>query len=76
MWLRADDVLVGVITGVLSAALAAFFEAAVVTVRFLSFEQNASPADKFIAIAVGGAILGGIVGFLVAAFMKPRPQPR
>ena len=77
MWWRADDVLVGIVTGVFSAVVAALFEASVVTARFLSFgEHGGSIGRKFLIIAILGAVVGGIVGFFVGAAINPRSQPR
>jgi hypothetical protein len=77
MWWRANDVLVGVITGVFSAVVAALFEAFFVTARFLSFGHNGgSLGSKIFFIAVVGAIVGGAVGFVVGAVIKPRPLTR
>jgi hypothetical protein len=77
MWWRANDVVVGVITGVFSAVVAALFEAFFVTTRFLSLGQHGGGiGSKIFFIAIVGAIVGGIVGFFVGAVIKPRPQPR
>jgi hypothetical protein len=77
MWWRANDVVVGVITGVFSAVVAALFEAFFVTARFLSLGQHGGGlGSKIFFIAIVGAIVGGIVGFFVGAVIKPRPQPR
>ena len=77
MWLRANDVLVGVITGVCSAIVAALFETLFVVQRFLSVGQNGGGfGSKWLVIAVVGAIVGGIVGFLVGAVIKPKAQVR
>jgi hypothetical protein len=77
MWLRANDVVIGVITGVFSAVVAALFEAFFVTARFLSIGQHGGGlGSKIVFIAIVGALVGGIVGFFVGAVIKPRPQPR
>ena len=77
MWWRANDVLVGVITGVCSAVVAALFEAFFVTTRFLSLGQHGGGVgSKWPIIAIVGAIVGGLVGFIVGAVIKPRPQLR
>jgi hypothetical protein len=76
MWLRANDVLVGVITGVFSAVVAALFEAFFVTARFLSLGQHGGLGSKIVFIAIVGALVGGLVGFFVGAFIKPRPLTR
>ena len=74
MWWRANDVVVGVITGVFSAVVAALFEAFFVTARFLSLGQHGGGlGSKILFIALVGAIVGGIVGFFVGAVIKPRP---
>jgi hypothetical protein len=75
MWWRANDVVVGVITGVFSAVVASLFEAFFVTTRFLSLGHNGgSVGSKLPFIAVVGALVGGLVGFIVGAVIKPRPQ--
>ncbi len=77
MWMRANDVLVGVVTGAFSAVVAALFEASIVTARFLSIGDRTVPLGSKLAwIVLGGAVIGGLVGFFVVAFVKPRPQPR
>jgi gas vesicle protein len=77
MWWRANDVLVGVVTGVFSAVVAALFEAFFVTARFLSLGQHGGGlGSKIFFIAIVGAIVGGIVGFFVSAVIKPRTQTR
>jgi ATP/ADP translocase len=76
MWWRANDVLVGVVTGVFSAVVAALFEAFFVTARFLSLGQHGGGlGSKIFFIAIVGAIVG-IVGFFVSAVIKPRAQTR
>jgi len=77
MWWRANDVLVGIITGVFSAVVAALFEAFFVSQRFLSFgHYGGAVGSKLAVIAVIGAVVGGVVGFLVGTVIKPRSQPR
>ena len=77
MWWRANDVLVGVITGVCSAIVAALFEATFVVQRFLSLGQSGGGiGSKWLVIAAVGAIVGGVVGFLVSAVIKPKAQVR
>ena len=74
---RANDVLVGVITGVFSAVIAALFEAFFVTMRFLSLgTQGGGLGSKMLFIAIIGAVVGGGVGFVVGAVIKPRAQSR
>jgi Mn2+/Fe2+ NRAMP family transporter len=74
---RANDVLVGVITGVCSAVVAALFELFFVAQRFLSLGQSGGGyGSKLLFIAVVGAIVGGMVGFLVGSVIKPKPQLR
>ncbi|MGP6189307.1 MAG: hypothetical protein ACLPSH_04370 [Vulcanimicrobiaceae bacterium] len=76
MWWRANDVLVGVITGVVSAVVAALFELFIVAQRFLSLGQSGGFGSKILVVAIVGAIVGGIVGFFVGAVIKPRSQTR
>ncbi|GAC1304768.1 MAG: hypothetical protein NVS2B3_11820 [Vulcanimicrobiaceae bacterium] len=76
LW-RANDVLVGVITGICSAVIAAIFELFFVTQRFLSLGSHGGGfGSKIVLIAIVGAIVGGIVGFFVGAVIKPRPVVR
>lgn len=75
MWWRANDVLVGVVTGVFSAVVAALFEAFFVTARFLSLGSHGGGiGSKIVLIALVGAIVGGAVGFFMGAVIKPRPR--
>jgi hypothetical protein len=77
MWWRANDVLVGIVTGVFSAVVAALFEASIVTARFLSFDEPApSIGSKLLFIAVIGAVAGGVVGFFVGSAITPRSLRR
>jgi uncharacterized membrane protein YvlD (DUF360 family) len=76
MYWRANDVLVGVITGVFSAVVAAVFEFFFVTSRFLSLGHSGGLGSKIFFIAIVGAIVGGLIGFLVGAVIKPRAQTR
>jgi hypothetical protein len=77
MWLRANDVLVGVITGAVSAVVAALFELFFVAERFLSVGRHGGAfGSKLLVVAIVGAIVGGVVGFFVGAVIKPRPQAR
>ncbi len=72
---RANDVVVGVITGVFSAVVAALFETFFITARFLSLGgHEAALGSKLGLIATAGAVFGGLVGFFVGAAIKPRPQ--
>jgi uncharacterized membrane protein len=74
---RANDVLVGVITGVCSAVVAALLEAFFVTARFLSLgHAGGGVGSKIVFIGIVGAIVGGIVGFLIGSVVKPKPQPK
>jgi hypothetical protein len=74
---RANDVLVGVITGVFSAVIASAFEAAFVTLRIVTLgEHGGGLGSKLLFIAILGAIVGGIIGFFVGAVVKPRSQSR
>ena len=73
---RANDILVGFVTGLIVAAVAAGLEAYFITVRFLSFGQHGGGVGSKIGIiAIVGAILGAIVGFILGALIKPRVKP-
>jgi hypothetical protein len=74
--LRANDVLVGVITGAIVAVVAAGMEAFLVTVRFMSLGAHGGGFGSGIGlITIMGAVVGGIIGFLLGALIKPRPSP-
>ncbi len=77
MFLRMSDVLVGVIAGAVCSVLAAGFEAIIVTLRFFSVGHlGGGIGSKFLLIAVLGAVVGGSVGFIVGALVRPRePGP-
>lgn len=73
---RANDVLVGVITGVIVAIIAGGLEAYFITIRFMSFGQHGGGlGSKLGLIAVIGAIAGGIIGLILGSFIKPRKPP-
>ncbi len=75
VYLRLTDVLVGVIAGAICSVLAAGFEAFIVTLRFFSVGHlGGGIGSKFLLIAVLGAVVGGLVGFAVGAFVKPRER--
>ena len=75
MYLRLNDVLVGVIAGAVCSVLAAGFEAVIVTLRFFSVGHlGGGIGSKFLIIAILGAIVGGLVGVVVGAFVKPRER--
>jgi len=77
MWWRANDVLVGVVTGIFSAVIASLLEAFFLTERVLSFGQHGGGiGSKLPFIGIIGAIVGGIIGFIMGAVVRPRPQPR
>ena len=75
MFLRLNDVLVGVIAGSVCSVLAAGFEAIIVTLRFFSVGHfGGGIGSKFLVIALLGAVVGGIVGLVVGALVKPRER--
>jgi hypothetical protein len=75
MWWRANDILVGVITGVFAAVIASAFEVFFVAERVLSLgHAGGGFGSKIIFIGIVGAIVGGIVGFFLGALLKPRAQ--
>jgi len=75
VYLRLNDVLVGVIAGAVCSVLAAGFEAFIVTLRFFSVGHlGGGIGSKFLIIALLGAVVGGFVGFVVGAFVKPRER--
>jgi hypothetical protein len=75
VYLRLNDVLVGVIAGAICSVLAAGFEAFIVTLRFFSVGHlGGGIGSKFVIIALLGAVVGGLVGFGVGAFVKPRER--
>jgi len=77
VYLRLNDVLVGVIAGAVCSVLAAGFEAFIVTLRFFSVGHlGGGIGSKFLIIALLGAIVGGGVGFIVGAIVKPRGAVR
>jgi hypothetical protein len=76
MW-RANDVLVGVITGAIVALIAAGMESFLIAMRFMSFGAHGGGFGSGMGIIlIVGAIAGGIVGFILSAFIKPRTTPR
>jgi hypothetical protein len=76
VFLRANDVLVGVITGVIVAIIAGALEAYFITIRFMSFGQHGGAVgSKLGLLALIGAIAGGFIGLVLGAFIKPRKPP-
>jgi hypothetical protein len=76
MW-RANDVLVGVITGAIVAVVAALMEFWLVAVRFMSLGQHGGGFGSGLGIIlIVGAIVGAIVGFFLGALIKPKTSPR
>ena len=75
VFLRVSDVIVGIVAGAVCSVLAAGFEAFIVTLRFFSVGHlGGGIGSKFLIIALLGAIVGGAVGFVVGAFVKPRER--
>lgn len=77
MRLRVSDVLVGIIAGAICSVVAAGYEAGVISLRFLSVGRYGGGLGSQLAfIALAGAVLGGVVGFLVGVLFKQRdPAP-
>ena len=68
-----SDVLVGIVAGAVCSVIAAAFEASVLALRFFSLGHiGGSLGSKLLVIGLGGAVVGGIVGFLVGALFKQR----
>lgn len=75
MW-RANDVLVGVITGAIVAVVAAGMEAFLVTVRFMSLGAHGGGLGSGVGvIGIVGAVVGGLIGLVLGAFIRPRTTP-
>jgi hypothetical protein len=75
VYLRVSDVVVGIIAGAVCSVLAAGFEAFIVTLRFFSVGHlGGGIGSKFLIIALLGAVVGGLVGYVVGAFFKPRER--
>jgi hypothetical protein len=76
MW-RANDVLVGVITGAVVAVVAALLEFWLVALRFMSLGQHGGGVGSGLGlIVIVGAIVGGILGLILSGFIKPRTSAR
>ena len=68
-----SDVLVGVVAGAVCSAIAAAFEAVVLTARFFEMGRYGEGLGlPLLAIALIGAIVGGTVGYLIGALFKQR----
>jgi membrane protein YqaA with SNARE-associated domain len=68
-----NDVLVGIIAGAVCSAIAAAFEASVLSLRFFDIGHlGGGMGSRLLLIALVGAVAGGIVGYLVGAFFKQR----
>jgi hypothetical protein len=77
MFWRANDVLVGVVTGAIVAVIAAAIEAYFVTIRFITFGHHGGGVGSGIGvITIVGAVVGGLVGLILGALIKPRTTPR
>ncbi len=73
MVLRINDVLIGVITGAVCSVLAATYEVFIGALRLFSFGHlGGAFGSKIFVIALLGAVVGGLVGWVLGAFMKPR----
>jgi hypothetical protein len=76
MW-RANDILVGAITGAVVALIAAGLESFLIAMRFMTFGAHGGGFGSGIGlIIVVGAVAGGIIGLILGAFIKPRTTPR
>lgn len=77
MGLRVNDVFVGIITGVIAAVFAALFEGAIAALRLFTFGHlGGAVGSNLIWIALFGAIVGGLVGWVFGTFVKPRERTR
>jgi hypothetical protein len=75
--LRANDVLVGVITGAIVALIAAGIESFLIAMRFMSFGAHGGGFGSGMGIImIVGAVAGGLIGLILGAFIKPRTTPR
>lgn len=75
MFLKVNDIVVGVITGAVAAIVAAALEAFFVTVRFLSVGAHGGGlGSKMPVIALVGALVGGVVGYFLGFIIKPRER--
>ena len=63
MYLRLDDIIVGVITGAVCSVLAAVIEGFIATIRIFSFGRiGGAFGAELLGIGVIGAVLGGWLG--------------
>jgi len=77
MQLRANDLVVGAITGVFAALAAAAFEVFFLTQRLLTLGKHGGGfGSKIFFIAIVGAVIGAIVGFILGGILKPRAPAR
>jgi membrane associated rhomboid family serine protease len=74
---RANDVLVGVVTGVIVSLVAAGIELYFISIRVFSLGQHGGGlGSKFGIIAAIGAIFGGLVGLIMGALVRPKVRSR
>jgi hypothetical protein len=74
---KANDVIVGVVTGAVVAIVAALMEFWLVAVRFMSLGQHGGGFGSGLGvIIIVGAVAGGLVGLLLSGLIKPRSPAR
>jgi hypothetical protein len=73
VFLRVNDVLVGVVTGAICSVAAAIIEGTIAAARVFSFGHfGGGWLTKLLFVALVGAVAGGILGVVMSAFAKPR----
>ena len=75
MWWRANDVLVGAITGAISAVIAVALEVFFIAQQMVTLgHAGGGFGSKVLFIAIVGGIAGAIIGFFIGAVVRPRSQ--
>ena len=70
---RANDVLVGIITGVIVSTVAAALELYFISIRFFTLGAHGGGfGSKLGIIAVIGAVLGALIGLIMGGLIRPR----
>ncbi|MBC5823678.1 MAG: hypothetical protein GIW99_10395 [Candidatus Eremiobacteraeota bacterium] len=71
--LRLNDIVVGIVTGLISSVVAASIEAGYAYARIVSLgHAGGTLGSKLPIIAIVGAIVGGIIGLGMSSILKPR----